>query len=146
MIVTAASGTARFVGIQPGYGKIVVLRHPQGYTTYYAHLSAFARDLRVGARVTEGQLLGAVGTTGTATGAHLHFEVRENNHPVDPISLTSRTGGLPLTAAQRIAFNSVTGALREKLAALPIDIPTKRMASNAEGTLNRSGKPTGTLV
>ncbi|MGF6606021.1 murein DD-endopeptidase MepM/ murein hydrolase activator NlpD [Paraburkholderia sp. WSM4175] len=145
-VVAAASGTVQFVGIRSGYGKIVVLRHPRGYMTFYAHLSAFARDLRVGAPVTEGQALGAVGATGTATGAHLHFEVRKNNQPIDPISVTSRTGTMPLTTIQRIAFDSATGALREKLAALPVDIPTTRMASNAEGTPNRSGKPEGSSV
>jgi murein DD-endopeptidase MepM/ murein hydrolase activator NlpD len=122
-----------------------VLSHPQGYTTHYAHLSAFARDLRVGAPVTEGQPLGAVGSTGTATGAHLHFEVRLNNRPVDPLTLTSRAGAPPLTTSQRVAFDSVTGAMREQLAALPVDTQTIRMASNADGTLSRPARPEGSL-
>ncbi|MGF6879524.1 hypothetical protein [Paraburkholderia sp. MM5477-R1] len=53
---------------------------------------------------------------------------------------------MPLTTIQRIAFDSATGALREKLAALPVDIPTTRMAPNAEGTPNRSAKPEGSSV
>lgn len=144
-VVAAASGTAQFVGTRHGYGKTVVLSHPQGYTTHYAHLSAFARDLRVGAPVTEGQPLGAVGSTGTATGAHLHFEVRLNNRPVDPLTLTSRAGAPPLTTSQRVAFDSVTGAMREQLAALPVDTQTIRMASNADGTLSRPARPEGSL-
>jgi murein DD-endopeptidase MepM/ murein hydrolase activator NlpD len=142
----AASGTVQFVGTKDGYGNIVVLRHPQGYTTRYAHLSAFARDLRVGAPVTEGQPLGAVGNTGTSTGAHLHFEVRLNDKPVDPLTLTSRAGASPLSTSQRVAFDRVTGAMREQLAALPVDTQTVRTASNAEGTLNRPANPEGSLV
>ncbi|APA88198.1 M23 family metallopeptidase [Paraburkholderia sprentiae WSM5005] len=145
-VAAAASGTVRFVGFRSGYGKIVELSHPRGYTTHYAHLSAFARDLRVGAPVTGGQPLGAVGSTGTATGAHLHFEVRKHDRPVDPLTLTSRTRAAPLTASQRIAFDSMTGALLERLAALPADTPPVRMASNAEGTANRAGNRKGSLV
>jgi murein DD-endopeptidase MepM/ murein hydrolase activator NlpD len=145
-VVAAGSGTVQFVGTRHGSGKTVVLSHPQGHTTHYAHLSAFARDLRAGAPVTEGQPLGAVGSTGTATGAHLHFEVRLNNQPIDPLTLTSRAGASPLTTSQRVAFDRVTGAMREQLAALPVDTPTVRMASNAEGTLNRPANPEGSLV
>jgi murein DD-endopeptidase MepM/ murein hydrolase activator NlpD len=144
-VVAAASGTTEFIGSKHGYGNTVVIRHPQGYTTHYAHLSAFASNLRVGARVTEGQPLGAVGSTGTATGAHLHFEVRLNNQPVDPLRLTSRAGASPLTTTQRVAFNSVAGAMREQLAALPADTRTVRMASNAAGALNRPARPERSL-
>lgn len=133
-VLAAASGTVRFIGFKQGYGNIVVLSHPRGYTTHYAHLSSFARTLRVGTPVTEGQALGAVGSTGTATGPHLHFEVRERDQPLDPLTLTSRTAASSLTTSQRIAFDSTTGALREKLAALPVETPTVRMASNAEST------------
>ncbi|KXU84975.1 peptidase M23 [Paraburkholderia monticola] len=142
-VLAAASGTVRFIGFQQGYGNIIVLSHPRGYTTHYAHLSTFAPKLRVGAPVTEGQALGAVGRTGTATGAHLHFEVREHNQPRDPLKLTSRTGASPLTSSQRIAFDSTTGVLREKLAALSVDTPTVRMASNAESTANLEASQKG---
>ncbi|MBB5412260.1 MULTISPECIES: M23 family metallopeptidase [unclassified Paraburkholderia] len=145
-VVAAASGTVKFVGNESGYGQYVVLNHPQGYTTYYAHLSSFARDLRVGASVTEGQRLGAVGSTGRSTGPHLHFEVRRNNHPTDPLALTSRTGASPLTASQRIAFDGMTGAMREQLAALTVDAPTVRTASNAGRTLNHAENPKDSLV
>jgi murein DD-endopeptidase MepM/ murein hydrolase activator NlpD len=145
-VVAAASGTVRFVGFRPGYGNIVVLGHPRGFTTHYAHLSDFARDLRVGAPVTEGQPLGAVGSTGTATGPHLHFEVREHDQPIDPLALTGRTAVSPLTPSQRIAFDSMTGALRGQLAALPIDTPTGKMASNADGTPNPSAKRKSSLT
>ncbi|WP_322013106.1 M23 family metallopeptidase [Paraburkholderia sp. J12] len=130
-VFAAASGVVQFIGSEKGYGKYVVLRHSQGYTTYYAHLSAFAQDLRVGAPVTEGQRLGAVGRSGTATGPHLHFEVRLHNQPTDPLTLTGRTRALPLTASERVAFEDAATAMQTQLAALPVDSPVVRTASHA---------------
>jgi murein DD-endopeptidase MepM/ murein hydrolase activator NlpD len=123
-VVAASAGTVQFVGYDSGYGKHVVLRHAQGYTSYYAHLSDFAKGLRVGARVSEGQLLGAVGQTGVATGPHLHFEVRLNNQPTDPLKLTSRSGALPLAGPQRAEFDQLASVAREQLAALPDGLRT----------------------
>ena len=116
-VVAACAGTVQFVGSDSsGYGKHVVLRHARGYTTYYAHLSAFASGLRVGAKVSLGQLLGAVGQSGVATGPHLHFEVRLNNSPTDPLKLTSRFGAAPLAGRERVAFDRVASVAREQLA------------------------------
>jgi murein DD-endopeptidase MepM/ murein hydrolase activator NlpD len=130
-VMAAASGIVKFAGFESGYGKYVVLSHPQGYTTFYAHLSRFAPNLRVGASVAEGQLLGAVGSTGRSTGPHLHFEVRRHNQPTDPLTLTSRAGASLLTPSQRIAFEGMAGVTRGQLAALAVDTPTVRTASNA---------------
>lgn len=116
-VVAASAGTVQFIGSDSsGYGKHVVLRHARGYTTYYAHLSAFASGLRAGAKVSEGQLLGAVGQTGVATGPHLHFEVRLNNSPTDPLKLTSRFRAAPLAGRERVAFDRVASVAREQLA------------------------------
>jgi murein DD-endopeptidase MepM/ murein hydrolase activator NlpD len=120
-VVAASAGTVQFIGSDGGgYGKHVVLRHARGYTTYYAHLSSFASGLRVGSQVSEGQQLGAVGQTGVATGPHLHFEVRLNNQPTDPLKLTSRFGAAPLAGRDRAAFDHVAGIAREQLASLPV--------------------------
>jgi murein DD-endopeptidase MepM/ murein hydrolase activator NlpD len=126
-VVAAAGGTVQFVGFDRGYGKHVIVRHARGYTTYYAHLSAFASGLRIGAQIRQGQSLGAVGQTGVATGPHLHFEVRLNNQPTNPLRLTSRFA-LPLAGAQRAAFDQVAGVARDQLAGLSADM---RTASNA---------------
>lgn len=128
-VVAASAGTVQFIGADSGYGKHVVLRHAQGYTTYYGHLSAFAVGLRVGARVAEGQRVGAVGETGVTTGPHLHFEVRLNNQPTDPLRLTSHTLAASLTGAQRVAFDRVATTARNQLAALSGSGDT-RTASN----------------
>ena len=123
-VVAAAAGTVQFVGYDSGYGNHVVLRHTQGYTSYYAHLSAFAKGLRVGMQVSEGQSLGAVGETGVATGPHLHFEVRLNNQPTDPLKLTSRSSAVPLAGRQRAAFDQLASVALAGLPALPGDFRT----------------------
>ncbi|WP_144160038.1 M23 family metallopeptidase [Paraburkholderia sp. BCC1885] len=117
-VVAAAAGTVQFIGVDSGYGKHVVVRHAGGYTTYYAHLSAFAGGLRVGAQIRRGDPLGAVGQTGVATGPHLHFEVRLNNQPVDPLTLTSRVSAAPLAGRPRAAFEQVASIASDHLAAL----------------------------
>jgi murein DD-endopeptidase MepM/ murein hydrolase activator NlpD len=73
-----AAGDARveFIGYKGGYGKTIVLRHGAVYTTLYAHMSRFARKLRRGQRVSQGQTIGYIGSTGLATGPHLHYEFR----------------------------------------------------------------------
>jgi len=118
-VFAAAAGTVEFVGAMSGYGRNVVINHGDGYTTWYAHLSRFMHGLRPGDQVAQGQRIGSVGSTGVATGPHLHFEVRMNDQPVDPLTLTERNYAPPLTAAQRFTFERVTGAAREQLAAAP---------------------------
>ncbi len=78
----AADGKVIFAGWAEGYGKLVILKHHKGYTTYYGHLSKIR--VKVGQSVYKGQIIGNVGTTGWTTGPHLHFEIRKNGIPVDP--------------------------------------------------------------
>lgn len=81
-IFSAASGKVAFVGRRAGYGNSIDIDHGNGLHTRYAHMSAFRA--RVGQKVTGGQVIGAVGSTGRSTGPHLHFEVRLNGQPVNP--------------------------------------------------------------
>lgn len=82
-VKTAAPGTVLFAGDQKGYGLIVIVEHDSGLITLYAH----NRDLRVktGQKVREGQVVATVGDSGRTSGPHLHFEVRKNGVPVDPL-------------------------------------------------------------
>jgi murein DD-endopeptidase MepM/ murein hydrolase activator NlpD len=80
-------GTVEFAGYRGQYGKLIVVRHRNGYKTYYGHLSRFAKGLRNGKHVDQGDVIGAVGSTGLATGPHLHYEMRINNRPVNPLSI-----------------------------------------------------------
>ncbi|WP_354006909.1 M23 family metallopeptidase [Burkholderia sp. 572] len=125
-VQAASAGKVRFVGWEPGYGNYVVVQHPGGHTTWYAHLSAFEKGLRSGMPVTQGQRLGAVGSTGTATGPHLHFEVRANNVPIEPLGFIARTTPQRLAGEQRVAFNRTVQGVRTQFAAL---LATPNMAS-----------------
>jgi murein DD-endopeptidase MepM/ murein hydrolase activator NlpD len=79
----AMSGVVLFAGWYGGYGKLVVLDHGQGLSTLYGHLSVIS--VAVGQRVASQQVIGLVGSTGYSTGPHLHYEVRQNGRPVDPL-------------------------------------------------------------
>lgn len=82
-VVAGASGRVSFVGWQNGYGQLVVVDHGGGLTTRYGHLSHI--DVELDQTVSRGQLLGKVGSTGRSTGPHLHYEVRINDQPVNPL-------------------------------------------------------------
>lgn len=86
-IRTTADGTIEFVGRQKGYGKVIVVRHLDNLSTIYAHQSRFAHGLSRGDLVSQGDTIGYVGSTGTATGNNLHYEVRIDDKPVDPLKL-----------------------------------------------------------
>lgn len=82
-----SDGIVDFVGKQSGYGNFVVLRHGETYTTAYGHLSNFAKGLQIGSRVRQGETIGYVGSTGWATGPHLHYEFRMNNVHQNPLTV-----------------------------------------------------------
>ena len=81
-VKACAKGRVTFAGIQRGYGKIVIIKHLDGLSSAYGHLS----DIRVqvGDTVSQGEKIGEVGMSGNSTGPHLHFEIRENGSPVNP--------------------------------------------------------------
>ena len=89
-VVAGASGTVTFVGWQNGYGQLIVIDHGGGLTTRYGHLSHI--DVSQGQTVGRSQFIGRVGSTGRSTGPHLHYEVRFNDEPVNPLQylLTGR--------------------------------------------------------
>lgn len=80
-------GKIIFAGEKGGYGKLIWLRHANGYETLYGHLSKIDKEISNGARVEQGQIIGYVGQSGLATGPHLHFEVRINNKSVNPLTV-----------------------------------------------------------
>jgi murein DD-endopeptidase MepM/ murein hydrolase activator NlpD len=82
-VVSGASGRVSFVGWQNGYGQLVIVDHGGGLSTRYGHLSHI--DVKFGEWVSRAQLLGKVGSTGRSTGPHLHYEVRINDQPVNPL-------------------------------------------------------------
>jgi len=82
---STASGTISFVGRKGGYGNTVIIKHGGSYSTLYAHLSRFRNRLHKGQRVSQGQLIAYVGSTGLASGPHLHYEFRVNNTHRNPL-------------------------------------------------------------
>ncbi|MFP3646683.1 M23 family metallopeptidase [Paraburkholderia sp. SIMBA_054] len=109
----AAEGTITTIGFdRSGYGRYVVLQHSDGYSTWYAHLSSIFSTVRVGLRLSVGQLLGKVGRTGDATGPHLHFEVRYNARPTDPQLLMGPAAGSALTGSDMLSFSRQTAVIR----------------------------------
>ncbi|GER93030.1 hypothetical protein A45J_0761 [hot springs metagenome] len=82
-------GTVIFAGCKGQYGNLVIIKHFNGYKTYYGHLSKVGRGINKGTKVSQGQIIGYVGSTGLATGPHLHYEMRVNNSPVNPITVKS---------------------------------------------------------
>jgi len=81
-IKAAADGTVDFVGWKPGYGKLVIINHGRGIQTYYGHNSE--NLVHTGQFVKKGEVIARVGSTGHATGPHLHYEIRVNGNPVNP--------------------------------------------------------------
>ena len=77
------AGVVTFAGNMSGYGKIIIIRHDNGYETRYAHLSVISTN--VGEHVNKGDLIGKTGNSGRTTGAHLHFEIRHNGVPKNPM-------------------------------------------------------------
>jgi murein DD-endopeptidase MepM/ murein hydrolase activator NlpD len=80
-------GIVDFAGDSGGYGNFIRIGHANDMGSGYGHLSAFAKDIRKGASVTAGQVIGYVGSTGLSTGPHLHFEIYVNSEAVDPLGL-----------------------------------------------------------
>ena len=84
-IKSTANGRIQFVGRQKGYGKVIKISHMGSFTTIYAHQSRFTPGIKAGSFVMRGETIGYVGSTGATTGNNLHYEVRVNNKPVDPL-------------------------------------------------------------
>jgi murein DD-endopeptidase MepM/ murein hydrolase activator NlpD len=117
-ISAIGNGQVQAAGHQGGYGNLVVIRHPNGYKTFYGHLSGFARGVRKGASVTQGQLIGYVGSTGISTGPHLHFEMRVNDRPVNPRKVEI-PAGQPVPEAFIASYRAARDGLAGQLASAP---------------------------
>lgn len=86
-IKAAGDGKVIFVGRKGGYGRVLILKHGSAYSTLYAHLNAFGRGVRVGKKVRQGQIVAYVGSSGLASGPHLHYEFRLNGIVRNPLTV-----------------------------------------------------------
>ncbi len=105
-IMAAGDARVQFAGVQRGYGNVVILDHGRGHTTLYGHMSRFAK-IKTGQRVAQGTVIGYVGSTGLATGPHLHYEFRVNGVHRNPLSVTMPPPE-PLKGSQLAAFRAQT--------------------------------------
>jgi murein DD-endopeptidase MepM/ murein hydrolase activator NlpD len=86
-VVASGDGVIIFAGWKRGFGKIVEIRHPNGFVTSYGHLSRFAKGIKQGVRVQQKDLIGYVGSTGASTGPHLDYRVKANARYVNPLKM-----------------------------------------------------------
>lgn len=113
-VKATADGVVELVGRQGGYGNVVVLRHQSKYTTWYGHLSGYAKGLRKGKRVAQGEVVGYVGATGLATGPHLHYEFRINDVNQNPLRV-AMPAAPPITSELRPKFEQVARPYAQRL-------------------------------
>ncbi|MEW6678800.1 MAG: peptidoglycan DD-metalloendopeptidase family protein [Pseudomonadota bacterium] len=112
-----ADAVVSFAGKQGGYGNLILLKHNGPYSTAYGHLSRFAKGLKKGRRITQGEIIGYVGSTGLASGPHLHYEFRVNNVQKNPLAL-NLPSSYPLDARYKAQFLSAARPLVQQLAML----------------------------
>jgi murein DD-endopeptidase MepM/ murein hydrolase activator NlpD len=114
-VIAVADGVVAESSFQGGYGNMVVIQHNANQSTAYAHLSRM--NVRKGQTIKQGDVLGAVGSTGLSTGPHLHFEFRINGRHVDPITLAQQGSAEPVSWALRPQFNQRAQYARSQLMA-----------------------------
>jgi murein DD-endopeptidase MepM/ murein hydrolase activator NlpD len=106
-IHTVGSGTVLFAAYKRFNGNCVKVRHPNGWVTMYNHMCRFARHIRRGSKVRQGQVIGYVGTTGRSTGPHLDFRIYRRGVPVNPLKVKSPPAR-PVSRANMAAFKAIT--------------------------------------
>ena len=112
---SVGQGIVDVAGTQGGFGNVVMVKHANGHTTVYAHLSRI--QVKKGQSVAQGQTLGLVGATGWATGPHLHFEFRVNGEHKDPLTMARQSIAVEISAGAREQFKRVASAALVELSA-----------------------------
>jgi len=121
-VSATGKGTVVFAGRRGAYGKLVILKHKNGYRTYYGHLSRIAKGMKRGARIDQGQLVGYVGKTGLATGPHLHYEMRVKGGYVNPLAL-KQPYEKTIPEKRLAAFMDIVERMNRDLASIPVSAP-----------------------
>ena len=145
-IMAAGDARVQFMGWRGGYGRTVILDHGRGYTTLYAHMNSFGK-IRQGQRVSQGTVIGHVGTSGLSTGPHLHYEFRINGAHRNPLQHTMPEPE-PLKGTALIAFKAQTGPTLARIrtvediiyAQVPATDDGARVAASDRGTTAARGR------
>jgi murein DD-endopeptidase MepM/ murein hydrolase activator NlpD len=117
-------------GPSSGYGNFTLIKHTNGYETAYGHQTAFAKGIAPGVTVRQGQIIGYVGSTGLSTGPHLHFEIRVNGQPVDPLRIRLPRGRV-LEGDLLASFEKERERIDTLLGNSPTGGPSQKVASAA---------------
>jgi len=113
-IKASADAVVDFVGQKGGYGNVIVLKHANGVSTLYGHLSRFAPELRRGSKITQGQMIGFVGMSGVATGPHLHYEFLINGQHQDPMKVALPKTNI-IQGSNKAKFESISSQMTAQL-------------------------------
>lgn len=126
-IKATGDGKVEFAGWKGGYGRAVILQHGQGIKTLYGHMSRFGKNIRSGTRVTQGQIIGYVGSSGLATGPHLHYEFYVNGSVRNPVTVKLPQAN-PISAKDKPAFLVAAAQMQSQLATYAAAIQSESLA------------------
>lgn len=116
-IRATADGIIRSIGKQRGYGRTIVVQHDKRISTLYAHMRGYRKGLKRGAKVQQGDVIGYVGSSGWATGPHLHYEIHRKGRPVNPLSV-KLPAAAPLTDDMLVRHTERVEELKSQFALL----------------------------
>lgn len=128
-IKATGDGKVVFAGRKGGYGKVVILQHGQSYKTLYAHMHNFGKGIRSGKRVKQGQVIGYVGSTGLATGPHLHYEFYVNGAVRNPVTV-KLPHARPIAQQDRDGFLALAAQMENQLTTYGAALKGETVASN----------------
>lgn len=137
-IHAAGNGTISMHGWVHGYGRYIRIKHNSTYSTGYAHMSGFAKGLKVGSHVQQGQVIGYVGMTGLATGPHLHYEVRIHGNAVNPLTVTLPKPK-PLAPKLLAGFKQQTAPMLARMQRVDANIKLAKAASSQDKKSGTAG-------
>ncbi|MEE2731001.1 MAG: peptidoglycan DD-metalloendopeptidase family protein [Pseudomonadota bacterium] len=127
-IKATGDGKVIFAGVKGGYGKVVILQHGQKYRTLYAHMNNYAKGVRSGARVRQGQTIGYVGSTGLATGPHLHYEFYVNGAVRNPVTV-KLPHAEPIPKQDKDAFMAIAQQMVGQLSTYAAAMESEKVAN-----------------
>ena len=142
-VVAAGDGVIARIGRNGKYGRYIRIRHRGLYSTAYAHLNGYAKGLRKGSRVRQGQVIGYVGSSGVSTGAHLHYEVLRDGRQINPKKIRLPEG--PKLSGETLAsFRETREEIIRQLAALPLarDVAGEQASPPPCGSASRTAATT----
>lgn len=133
-IYATADGTVSFSGSKSAYGKTVILKHGQRFSTLYAHMSKISKRSKVGKKVKQGDVIGYVGKTGRVTGTHLHYEFRVNNLQIDPLKV-KLPAAKPIDKKYLPALKAVSDEMTAQMKSVLSDMDERVASADANSTI-----------